>query len=525
MGIIINIFKLPELRKRVLFTLMMLAVYRLGVFIAVPGVDRKVMAEIVNQGDGGFLGYFNMFSGGALEQLSVFALGIMPYISASIIMQLMTVVIPRLEQLSKEGETGRRKINQYSRYGTVGLAMVQGYFMASWLESQNTTGQMLVLDPGLPFQLETVLTLTGGTLFLMWLGEQITERGVSNGTSLIIFGGIVTAIPGHITGYLQQHQSNMQPLTIALFLALLPQFVDPQRGGMAFQLASLGILFVLAALLTFGLLTVLAGQAGRWLRRSLTAQRRLNQGAALVFAALAARLAAADSLAPLQLSAPEAYYDLQQRPLGQGDRRIGLLVQLHDVTAREHERRQVQQHLAARDAEHSALREQALRDPLTGLWNRRALEERFAVERAYHASSGQPLALVLLDLDHFKRINDRYGHAVGDAVLREVGAALRNALRSADAVFRIGGEEFALLLAGADALQALRRTAGLREHVAQGRYGGLDEPVTFSAGVVATPDHGVRLDALLAAADGALYQAKAQGRNRSQLAPAPPPPA
>src|SRR5690606_23302501 len=157
MGVIINIFKLPELRKRVGFTLAMLAVYRLGVFIAVPGVDRNVMSDIVEQGQGGFLGYFNMFSGGALEQLSVFALGIMPYISASIIMQLMTVVVPRLEQLSKEGETGRRKINQYSRYGTVFLALIQGYFMANWLESQNTAGQLLVLEPDGPwFEIEAV---------------------------------------------------------------------------------------------------------------------------------------------------------------------------------------------------------------------------------------------------------------------------------------------------------------------------------------------------------------------------------
>ncbi|MEM9461799.1 MAG: preprotein translocase subunit SecY [Myxococcota bacterium] len=223
MGIIINIFKLPELRKRVLFTLMMLAVYRLGVFIAVPGVDRKVMADIVNQGQGGFLGYFNMFSGGALEQLSVFALGIMPYISASIIMQLMTVVIPRLEQLSKEGETGRRKINQYSRYGTVGLALVQGYFMASWLESQNATGQTLVLDPGLGFQLETVLTLTGGTIFLMWLGEQITERGIGNGISLIIFAGIIANLPLALYQLFQKQQDDPEafgPMTLTIILVM-----------------------------------------------------------------------------------------------------------------------------------------------------------------------------------------------------------------------------------------------------------------------------------------------------------------
>ncbi|MCA9708578.1 MAG: N-6 DNA methylase [Myxococcales bacterium] len=223
MGIIINIFKLPELRKRVLFTLMMLAVYRLGVFIAVPGVDRKVMADIVNQGQGGFLGYFNMFSGGALEQLSVFALGIMPYISASIIIQLMTVVIPRLEQLSKEGETGRRKINQYSRYGTVGLAFVQGYVMANWLESQNATGQTLVLDPGLGFQLETVLTLTGGTVFLMWLGEQITERGIGNGISLVIFAGIIANLPLALYQLFQKQQDDPEsfgPMTLTIILVM-----------------------------------------------------------------------------------------------------------------------------------------------------------------------------------------------------------------------------------------------------------------------------------------------------------------
>src|SRR5690606_13352214 len=140
MHVIVNIFNLPELRKRVLFTLAMLAVYRLGVFIAVPGVDRTVISQQVQQGSGGLLGYVNMFTGGALEQASVFGLGIMPYISASIIMQLMTVVIPRLEQLSREGESGRRKINQYSRYGTVGLAFVQGYMMAGYLESLNSSG-------------------------------------------------------------------------------------------------------------------------------------------------------------------------------------------------------------------------------------------------------------------------------------------------------------------------------------------------------------------------------------------------
>jgi preprotein translocase subunit SecY len=225
MSVLINIFKLPELRKRVLFTLGMLAIYRLGVFIACPGVDRSVMSDIVNEGQGGFLGYFNMFSGGALEQLSVFALGIMPYISASIIMQLMTVVIPRLEQLSKEGESGRRKINQYSRYGTVFLSVIQGYFMASWLESQNTsTGRLLVLEPdGIGFELMTVLTLTGGTVFLMWLGEQITERGIGNGISLIIFAGIIAALPSALYQLVRKMEGDSEgfgPMSLAILLTL-----------------------------------------------------------------------------------------------------------------------------------------------------------------------------------------------------------------------------------------------------------------------------------------------------------------
>ncbi len=237
MNVLINIFKLPELRRRVLFTLGMLAIYRLGVFIAVPGVDRKVMAELVQQGQGGFLGYFNMFTGGALEQLSIFALGIMPYISASIIMQLMTVVIPKLEQLSKEGETGRRKINQYSRYGTVFLSVVQGYFIASWLESQNTAGQTLVLDEGLPFRLMTVLTVTGGTVFLMWLGEQITERGIGNGISLIIFAGIIANLPVAIYQLLQKAQDdpeNFGPMMLgilfAMAIAVIAFIVVMERG-------------------------------------------------------------------------------------------------------------------------------------------------------------------------------------------------------------------------------------------------------------------------------------------------------
>ena len=237
MGVILNIFKLPELRKRVLFTLMMLAVYRLGVFIAVPGVDRSVMASIVRQGAGGFLGYFNMFTGGALTNLSVLALGIMPYISASIIMQLMTAVIPRLEQLSKEGETGRRKINQYSRYGTVVLAVIQGYFMASWLEAQNAPSQLLVLEPGAWFTTLTILTLTAGTCFLMWLGEQITERGIGNGISLIIYAGIIADLPVALYQLWQKQQDDPEsfgPMFIALLgvmvVAVIAFVVVMERG-------------------------------------------------------------------------------------------------------------------------------------------------------------------------------------------------------------------------------------------------------------------------------------------------------
>ncbi|MCG8423318.1 MAG: preprotein translocase subunit SecY [Proteobacteria bacterium] len=200
-----NIGKIPELRKRILFTLGMLAVYRIGIFVTVPGVNRVEMENFIQRGgQGSFLGMFNMFSGGALESLSIFALGIMPYISASIILQLLTVVIPKLDQLNKEGEQGRRKVNQYTRYGTVGLSLVQAAFIAWWLEGLGRGGGgfsagEVVNDPGWGFRLMTILTLTTGTCFLMWLGEQITERGIGNGISLLIFAGIVAAMPDGIT--------------------------------------------------------------------------------------------------------------------------------------------------------------------------------------------------------------------------------------------------------------------------------------------------------------------------------------
>ena len=200
-----NIGKVPELRKRILFTLALLAVYRVGVFVTVPGVNRVEMSNLITQGGtGSFLGMFNMFSGGALEQLSIFALGIMPYISSSIIIQLLTVVIPKLDELNKEGESGKRKINQYTRYGTIGLSMVQSFFIATWLEGLGRGGAQgfggeIVMDPGWGFRIMTMLTLTTGTAFIMWLGEQITERGVGNGISLIIFAGIVAGMPDGLT--------------------------------------------------------------------------------------------------------------------------------------------------------------------------------------------------------------------------------------------------------------------------------------------------------------------------------------
>jgi preprotein translocase subunit SecY len=201
-----NISKIPELRKRILFSLLILLVYRLGIFVTTPGVNRVEMQNLISTGgSGSFLGLFNMFSGGALEQLSIFALGIMPYVSASIILQLLTVVIPTLDRLNKEGDQGRRKINQYTRYGTILLSIVQGFFIATWLEGLGRgggggfTGGEVVTDPGWSFRLLTVLSLTTGTAFLMWLGEQITERGIGNGISLIIFAGIVADMPDGVT--------------------------------------------------------------------------------------------------------------------------------------------------------------------------------------------------------------------------------------------------------------------------------------------------------------------------------------
>ena len=191
-----NIGRIPELKRRILTTLLLLGVYRIGAHIPTPYINTRAIEAYFNAAKGTLLGLFDMFSGGALSHFSVFALGIMPYISSSIILQLLTVVIPALERLSKEGEAGRRQITQYTRYGTVVLSVIQGFGIAVGLESQHAPGDIpLVLMSGWSFRLITVLTLTAGTAFIMWLGEQITERGIGNGISLIIFAGIVAGIP------------------------------------------------------------------------------------------------------------------------------------------------------------------------------------------------------------------------------------------------------------------------------------------------------------------------------------------
>ena len=196
-------FRFGELKSRLLFVLGAFIVYRIGAHIPVPGIDPKALATMFQQQSGSILDMFNMFSGGALMRLSLFALGIMPYISASIIMQLMTIVIPQMEQLKKEGESGRRKISQYTRYGTVVLAMFQSIGISIALQNQTAGGLAVVIQPGFGFVAVTTITLVTGTIFLMWLGEQVTERGIGNGISLIIFAGIVSGLPKAIHGTLE----------------------------------------------------------------------------------------------------------------------------------------------------------------------------------------------------------------------------------------------------------------------------------------------------------------------------------
>jgi preprotein translocase subunit SecY len=216
-----NATRVPELRRRVLFTLAMLGVYRVGVAIPTPGIDGQALAAFFEQARNTMLGLVNMFSGGALERFSIFALGIMPYISSSIILQLLTVVFPYLEKLSKEGELGRRKITQYTRYGTIVLSVIQGTFISMGLERiQAPGGGSVVFHPGWAFRAMTVMTLTSGTAFIMWLGEQITERGIGNGISLIIFAGIVANFPSASITTVQFFKEGEMSLFVLLGLVL-----------------------------------------------------------------------------------------------------------------------------------------------------------------------------------------------------------------------------------------------------------------------------------------------------------------
>jgi preprotein translocase subunit SecY len=232
-----NIGKVPELRRRILFTLLIIAVYRVGVYISTPGVDRAVMKGLMSEQGGGLLGMLNMFSGGALENLSIFALGIMPYISASIIVQLLGMVSKTVEEMRKEGESGRRKLEQFTRYGAIVLSLAQSFGMASALEGQSLGGGGdLVAEPGWSFRLMTMLTFTTGTALIIWLGEQATERGIGNGISLIIFASIVSGIPSGVMQYWASTGGAIQPITIAcvggvllLSIAVVVFFEKAQR--------------------------------------------------------------------------------------------------------------------------------------------------------------------------------------------------------------------------------------------------------------------------------------------------------
>jgi preprotein translocase subunit SecY len=229
---VLNVFRIPDLRKRVLFTLALLAVYRLGGHIPIPGIDTKRFEEFIQANQGTLFGFFDLFSGGMFRRLTIFALGIMPYITSSIILQLMTVVVPTLEKLQKEGELGRRKITQWTRYLTVILAVVQAFGIAATLQSSE---QGFVQNPGFGFMTLTVLSLTTGTAFIMWLGEQITERGIGNGMSLLIFAGIVVNLPSAIVEIwtkLQTGDWNLLHITIilAMMIAVVGFIVLVERG-------------------------------------------------------------------------------------------------------------------------------------------------------------------------------------------------------------------------------------------------------------------------------------------------------
>src|SRR6201988_1398319 len=220
-----NLFRIEDLRKRLFFTLGLLAVYRLGAHIPTPGINTDVLEQLFKQSAGSVLGIFDLFSGGTFRRMTIFALGIMPYITSSIILQLMTVVFPYLERLQKEGELGRRKITQYTRYLTIALSIVQSFTIASALQSQTFSGRSLVYHPGFGFVLMTILTLTTGSAFIMWLGEQISERGIGNGMSLIIFVGIVVGLPRAIYDLYEKAKTQawgaFTPLAIIMLVALM----------------------------------------------------------------------------------------------------------------------------------------------------------------------------------------------------------------------------------------------------------------------------------------------------------------
>ncbi|HVS62466.1 MAG TPA: preprotein translocase subunit SecY [Thermoanaerobaculia bacterium] len=225
-----NIFAIPDLRKRIIFMFALLAVYRVGCLIPTPGVDPQALIEFMEQMQGTILGFMNTFTGGSLGRAAVFALGIMPYITASIILQLLTVVWPYLEKLSKEGELGRKKITQYTRYGTVVISLIQSFVMAMMLQQTATPGGApLVPNPGIGFVLMTMLSLTTGTAFVMWLGEQISERGIGNGISLIIFAGIVVGLPGATYDTLRQMQTGtmsiLKILALTIFMVVVVAFI------------------------------------------------------------------------------------------------------------------------------------------------------------------------------------------------------------------------------------------------------------------------------------------------------------
>ncbi|MBI4043111.1 MAG: preprotein translocase subunit SecY [Deltaproteobacteria bacterium] len=228
--------KIPELRRRILYTLFILAVYRIGVHVPTPGIDAQALSQFFTEAKGTILSFFNLFSGNALRRLSIFSLGIMPYISASIIFQLLTVVVPHLERLSKEGEAGRRKITQYTRYATIVISLIQSFGISAGLETMRSpAGAPIVLDPGIGFKLMTMITLTSGTAFIMWLGEQITEKGIGNGTSLIIFAGIAAGLPSGLYNTVSLIKTGELSLfgfilILALMVAVIAFIVAMERG-------------------------------------------------------------------------------------------------------------------------------------------------------------------------------------------------------------------------------------------------------------------------------------------------------